>query len=108
MRVWDLPPEQLCRKHLLGEHREIHAVWSILTNGHKGYSNHPETKRWKGKLKALYTRHELVTAEMYRRGYSHSSDLDKKLATGDAKQNIFLNSLHEQKIFLQKKNCDCR
>jgi hypothetical protein len=24
MRIWDLPPERLCRQHLLGEHREGH------------------------------------------------------------------------------------
>ena len=64
MRIWDLPPENLCRKHLLGEHRELHAIWSIITNNKIGYSKHPETIRWKGKLKALYNRHEKQVAEM--------------------------------------------
>src|SRR6185312_17174317 len=59
MRVWDLPPRILCRQHLLGEHLELHAIWAVLTKGRKGYSRHPETLRWKGKLKALYKRHEL-------------------------------------------------
>ncbi len=31
MRIWDIPPKLLCRNHLLGEHRELHAIWSILT-----------------------------------------------------------------------------
>ena len=31
MRTWDIPPEKLCRQHLLGEHRELHAIWSIIT-----------------------------------------------------------------------------
>ena len=31
MRIWDLKPEILCDKHLLGEHRELHAIWSVLT-----------------------------------------------------------------------------
>lgn len=30
MRIWDIHPSLLCRKHLLGEHRELHAIWSIL------------------------------------------------------------------------------
>jgi hypothetical protein len=49
MRIWDIPPDKLCRNHLLGEHNELHAMWNILTQGKKGYSNHPETKRWVGR-----------------------------------------------------------
>ncbi|UCD87532.1 MAG: hypothetical protein JSV01_07210 [Desulfobacterales bacterium] len=45
MRIWDIPPEKLCRHHLLGEHYELHALWAILTRGKKGYSKHPETMR---------------------------------------------------------------
>ena len=33
-------------------------MWNILTQGKRGYTNHPETKRWKGKLRALYRVHE--------------------------------------------------
>jgi hypothetical protein len=68
MRIWDVSPEKLCRKHLLAEHRELHAVWSILTRGKKGYAQHPETLRWKGKLKALYLRHEQLAKELRARG----------------------------------------
>ena len=42
MRIWDVPPECLCRQHLLGEHRELHAIWTILTTGKTGYTRHPE------------------------------------------------------------------
>lgn len=31
MRIWDIPPDKLCRNHLLGEHNELHAIWNILT-----------------------------------------------------------------------------
>ncbi|NOT23776.1 MAG: pyrimidine dimer DNA glycosylase, partial [Nitrospiraceae bacterium] len=57
MRIWDISPKKLCRNHLLEEPRELHAIWSVLVNGKKGYSRHPETLRWKGKLKALFGRH---------------------------------------------------
>jgi len=30
VRIWDLPPAEPCRAHPLGEHRELHAIWSIL------------------------------------------------------------------------------
>jgi hypothetical protein len=66
MRIWDIPSEKLCRNHLLGEHRELHAVWSILINIKKGYAHHPKTVRRKGKQKALYVRHEQLVKEMIR------------------------------------------
>lgn len=63
MRVWDIEPKYLCRKHLLAEHRELHGFWNILTKhgGVGGYSRHPETLRWAGKEKALYLRHEALS-----------------------------------------------
>jgi hypothetical protein len=107
MRIWDIPTSNLCRKHLLGEHRELHAIWIILTSGKKGYSNHPETKRWKGKLAALYKRHEDEVEEIKNRNYIHKSDLDKKLATGNTYQDKLINSIEEQINILRRKNCDC-
>lgn len=73
MRIWDLSPKRHCRNHLLGEHRELHAIWSVLVNGRKGYSQHPEMLRWKGRLKALFGRHEALVREMTERGYRHRS-----------------------------------
>lgn len=103
MRVWDVDPKCLCKNHLLGEHREIHAIWSILTKDKSGYQNHPETKRWKGKLAALHKRHNLIVAEMGKRGYEHLSELDVKKATGKKNQDEFVDSIEEQKKILKKK-----
>ena len=108
MRIWDLPPQNLCRNHFLGEHRELHAVWAVLTKGKKGYSLHPETLRWKGKLHALYLRHEALVGEMRRRGYRHLSPLNKKLAVGNSRQRDFVNSRKEQIAILNSKGCPCR
>jgi hypothetical protein len=109
MRILDVPVKHLCRKHLLGEHRELHGLWNILTkhSGTGGYSQHPETKRWVGKTLALYERHEAQVKEMTRRGYNHRSSLDKTLAKGSRIQHIFVNTLEEQKQILHNKNCDC-
>ena len=107
MRIWDIHPKHLCRQHLLGEHRELHAIWSVLTKNKKGYSKHPETIRWKGKLKALYKRHELLLKEMKSRGYNEQSPLNKNLAKGSSKQTIFINSIKEQKQILKRKGCNC-
>ncbi len=107
MRIWDIPPEKLCRNHLLGEHRELHALWTILTQEKKGYSNHPETLRWKGKLKALYLRHENLAKEMKRRGYRHNSFLNPDLAIGKDKQDEYIHSPKEQIQILRRKGCGC-
>ncbi len=107
MRVWDLNPRYLCRQHLLGEHRELHAIWTILTTGKRGYARHPETLRWRGKLKALYLRHELLVLEMRRRNYQHNSLLDKKKARGQKTQRQLIDSLARQKIILRNKPCPC-
>ena len=108
MRIWDLSPTILCRNHLLGEHRELHAIWSILTQNKKGYSLHPETIRWRGKLKALYKRHEELVKEMHKRGYNHQSPLNQKLAVGKSKQELFVDSIPDQIKNLQEKHCKCK
>lgn len=108
MRIWDIQPRKLCRNHLLGEHRELHAIWSVLTKNRKGYSKHPETLRWKGRLAALYLRHENIVAEMKKRGYSHKSSLDARLARGAERQSVFIDSRERQAALLRKKRCGCR
>ena len=108
MRIWDIAPGKLCRNHLLGEHRELHALWVILTQNKRGYANHPETMRWRGKLKALYRRHDLLVEEMKRRGYSHNSPLQKGLAWGKARQDEYVNTPGEQVRILRQRGCDCR
>jgi hypothetical protein len=108
MRIWDIPPSKLCTKHLLGEHRELHAIWDILTQNKSGYSKHPETLRWKGKLAALYLRHEELAKEMLRRKYNHKTELDRKYASGNLSQNQFVNTYDEQINILKNKGCKCK
>jgi hypothetical protein len=107
MRIWDLPPGKLCRPHLLGEHRELHAIWTVLTRNRTGYSRHPETLRWKGRLRALFRRHEALVVEMARRGYSHRSPLDARRARGLAVQTVFVDPPARQRQLLRRKGCSC-
>ncbi len=107
MRIWDIKPEILCRKHLLGEHRELHALWTVITEAKTGYSRHPETLRWVGKLKSLYKRHDTLVLEMKNRGYKHNSNLNRKLARGESIQNVFINTKREQIQILKNKGCEC-
>lgn len=108
MRIWDIAPARLCRKHLLGEHRELHGLWNILSQGKAGYRRHPETRRWEGKLAALYARHEALVAEMAARGYRHASPLDARLATGAQEQNAYVDKPAAQLRILRAKGCACR
>jgi hypothetical protein len=107
VRIWDVPPSLLCRQHLLGEHRELHGLWRILTEDRRGYAQHPETRRWRGKLAALSQRHEALAEEMARRGYRHASPLDPLHATGSAVQSEFVDSPEEQLVILRSKGCGC-
>jgi hypothetical protein len=73
MRLWDIHPGYLNRQSLLGEHRELHGVVSIIVNQKKGYARHPETRRWVGFGWALQQRHRLLAVEMALRGYTDRS-----------------------------------
>ena len=73
MRIWDIDAGFLNGQSLLGEHRELHGIFSILQNNKKGYSRHPETLRWQGRLKSLEIRHGLIVEEMHLRGFNHQS-----------------------------------
>jgi len=107
MRIWDLKPSQLCAKHLAAEHRELHAIWSVLTQNKNGYAKHPETLRWKNKLAALYQRHEQLVREFKKRDWKHYSPLNKKLARGKIIQDYLLDSIDKQKKILKNKPCAC-
>ncbi len=75
MRIWDLPAGYLNRQSLLGEHRELHGIYIILSQGKAGYARHPETRRWHGALEGLACRHALLAAEMHLRGYADRSPM---------------------------------
>ena len=82
-------------------------MWAIIIGGKRGFSKHPETMRWRGRLRALYDRHESLVAEMTRRGYKHGTPLDESQATGSAVQDVFVDSPSEQIRLLRERGCDC-
>ena len=107
MRIWDVDVRSLCNRHLLGEHRQLHAIWTVHTEGKRGYARHPETLRWCGRLAALYARHEAQVAEMARRGFRHANPLDRTHATGETTQTEFVDSLDVQVDRLAQLGCGC-
>lgn len=70
MRIWFVPVAELDDRHLLGEHLELHVMANELIRPGGGWRNHPAVKLFRGKLGALYRRHEEQVAEMQRRGFT--------------------------------------
>jgi hypothetical protein len=104
MRIWDINPGYLNRQSLLAEHREIHAIFSIITKGKKGYSRHPETLRWYSKLALLKQRHDLLVSEMVLRGYRHFTPIEGN--EGEMKQDVYVDNPSRQFDILRGKYFD--
>lgn len=102
MRIWDLSPGYLNDQSLLGEHRELHGIASILRHGKRGYSRHPETLRWKAYGWALHQRHGLLRAEMALRGFCEQTPVRLRTARGHW-PNEFLDTPAGQYLLLANK-----
>lgn len=72
MRMWMIDPKLMCRRHLLGEHRELHALIGILRKGTsiQGYLDKNLIEVYN-----IPNRHEEIVKEMRIRGYRHKSPL---------------------------------
>ncbi|MDH5301360.1 MAG: DUF1722 domain-containing protein [Gammaproteobacteria bacterium] len=102
MRIWDIHPGYLNRQSLLGEHRELHGLVSILVNGKKGYSQHPETLRWVGYGWALKLRHRALVCEMQLRGYEDKSPV-RTASNRGAWPSVYIDEPHVQFELLKGK-----
>lgn len=71
MRMWMIPPQLLCNKHLLGEHGELHKFRHGFVKGHSITGRifpivqiEPESMK---------IRHDELALEMIARGMNHKS-----------------------------------
>ena len=89
MRMWKVDAKLLCRKHLLGEHVEMHMFAGSMRRGRK-IDGHVRL----GQVETHYIekRHAQLAAEMERRGYRHQSELPevktKKAGRVDIASNL--------------------
>lgn len=89
MRMWKVNPRLMCRKHLLGEHVEMHMFIGTIMNGKsvQGYLDNQLVE-----MHNIWKRHEELVREMKRRGYNHNSPLANcvKVEAGyvDVRDNI--------------------
>jgi hypothetical protein len=70
--MWQVPTWILCKKHLLGEHGEIH----------KHRHNFIKKHSMKGRMgqiepKSMKSRHDELVEEMLKRGYNHNSPYEQ-------------------------------
>mgnify|MGYP003479523380 FL=1 len=72
MRMWMVPPAIMCRKHLLGEHAELHMFVGTINKGISvaGYLRDNLLEPM-----SLLARHMELSWEMATRGYKHKSEL---------------------------------
>ncbi|MFO7752191.1 MAG: DUF1722 domain-containing protein [Desulfobacteraceae bacterium] len=105
MRIWDINPGYLNRGSLLGEHRELHGIVSVLVNKKKGYSKHPETIRWAGRGWALRMRHKQLSCEMALRGFREKSPVKTRSGKGKWPDG-YIDGPEQQFMLLGQKYAD--
>jgi len=72
MRMWMVDPKLLCRKHLLGEHGEIHKFRHNFVKKHRMAGRMGQIEPAK-----MEERHDLLAQEMLNRGYNHQSPYEQ-------------------------------
>ncbi len=100
MRMWMVPPRRMCRKHLLGEHVEIHMAVATLR---LGKSVDGVLEKGLLELRNLKSRHDELVQEMLHRGYRHNSPLGRVPRRHEGKVNRRANLLE-----LARRCPDCK
>ena len=72
MRMWMVDPKIMCRKHLLGEHAEVHMLYGCISKGRniRGFIDDRLVDPYR-----LFSRHQELVTEMNFRGYKHLSPI---------------------------------
>jgi hypothetical protein len=103
MRMWNVDPSKMCRKHLLGEHVELHMFLGSLRKGYsvKGYIS--------GGLfdpSKIVARHQELVFEMEKRGYNHNSNLFSAPEIVGLPEGIV--NIKENEIELHRRCSECK
>ena len=75
MRMWMVDPKILCKKHLLGEHSEIHKHRHNFVKGHSVAGRISPIVQVEPS--STGSRHDELAEEMLRRGYNHKSPFEQ-------------------------------
>ena len=74
MRMWNVDPKLMCRNHLLGEAREMHALVGMILHGKK-LSGTKYITQGLVEVHNIRIRHDVLALEMLKRNYRHMSPL---------------------------------
>ena len=102
-------PTKMCRKHLLGEHVELHMLVGTLKRG-KSIDGFLENRLVEPQN--IIKRHKQLVKEMKRRGYNHQSPISgfRTGIIGKVSKNKSLRELHKRcelcRIRIKEKNQD--
>jgi hypothetical protein len=90
MRMWKVDPTLLCRKHLLGEHLEMHIFANGMAEGnfYPGFVDGGLVE-----LHSVDSRHEELVDEMTSRGYNHRSPIAPHYEQEAGQVNVAQNLL---------------
>ena len=73
--MWMIDPKKLCKKHLLGEHGELHKFMPSFKKKHKVTNRvFPIVQI---ELSSYKQRHDALAKEMIRRGMNHKSPINE-------------------------------
>lgn len=73
MRMWLVDPAYMCRKHLLGEHVELHMLVATIQKRKCSLQGYVDNKLID--TTKIQHRHNELVEEMKKRGYNHKSPL---------------------------------
>lgn len=106
MRMWMVEPKLLCRKHLLGEHGEIHK------HRHNFVKKHSIAKRIEmGQIEpsSMKSRHDALAEEMLRRGFNHKSPYEMPdISHLSDKERLFRVDVEQSKRDLRERCRECQ
>jgi len=103
MRMWMTDPATMCRKHLLGEHGEIHKHRHNFVRGHSIAG-----RRGQIEPLAMGTRHDALACEMVRRGYRHASPYAMPDLTGYGDLTSWLVDVEQSERDLANRCEECQ
>lgn len=103
-----IDPSDLCREHLLGEHKEMHQeVGTYLRHPHGEAVVQGHVDKAQVVPSRIRERHDALAAEMERRGYDHDSPLeDFAVECMPKPSHDAMNGIHEANRDRLARRCD--
>jgi len=99
--MWNVDPSVMCRKHLLGEHLELHMFVGAMLKGKNifGY-----VRKGLVEVHNIPKRHQELVVELGKRGYNHKSPIPDPWPIG-LRAGIVNIEANKQELYRRCKDC---